>query len=61
MYIKTIFFMIIGWLVGLILDANIGYGDYCGLTSLRILFPLIVMAVCILSEIKKINQNKEEK
>ena len=61
MYIKTIFFMLITWFVGLILDANIGYGDYCGLTSFRVLFPLIVMAVCILSEIKKINQNKEEK
>ena len=58
MYLKTIFFMLIGWFAGLILDANIGYGDYCGLTSFRILFPLVVMSVCILSEIEKMKKER---
>ncbi len=60
MYIKTIFFMIVAWVAGLFLDGNIGYGDYCGFTGFRILFPLIAMAICILSEIKKINRDKEK-
>ncbi len=60
MYIKTVFFMIITWFAGLFLDANIGYGDYCGITGFRVLFPLIAMAICILSEIKKINHDKEK-
>lgn len=53
MYIKTVLSMLVSWLVGLLIDANIGYGDYCGMTSFRVLFPIISMAVCILSEIKK--------
>ena len=52
--------MIAAWVAGLFLDGNIGYGDYCGFTGFRILFPLIAMAVCILSEIKKINRDKEK-
>ena len=59
MYIKTIFSALAAWFAGLIADANLGTGDYAGFINFRFLFPLIAVALCILSEIKRINRNDE--
>ena len=52
MYLKTTIFTIIAWFIGLILDANIPFGDPMGFLGLRNLFPILVMGLCILHEVK---------
>ena len=51
MYLKSTIFTIIAWIIGLILDANIPFGDPMGFLSLRILFPILAMGLCILHEV----------
>ncbi len=41
------------WFVGLVLDANIRFGDPSGFLSLRILLPVLAMGLCILNAILK--------
>ena len=53
MYIKTIISALAAWVVGLVIDGNLGYGETLGFTEFRILFPIIAVALCILNEIKK--------
>ena len=53
MYLKATLLTIAGWFVGLVLDANIEFGDPMGFLSLRILLPVLAMGLCILHEIKK--------
>ena len=53
MYLKAIILTIAGWFIGLILDANIDFGDPTGFLSLRILFPMLAMGLCILHELKR--------
>ena len=53
MYLKATILTIAGWFIGLILDANIDFGDPTGFLSLRILFPMLAMGLCILHEIKR--------
>ena len=48
MYLKATLVTIAGWFIGLLLDANIDFGDPMGFLSLRILFPILAMGLCIL-------------
>ena len=53
MCIAAIISTLAGWFVGLILDANIDFGDPAGFLSLRILFPIIVMGAFIIKNLEK--------
>ena len=50
MYLKATILTILGWFIGLILDANIDFGAPMGFLSLRILLPILAMGLCILHE-----------
>ena len=52
MYLKATIFTILGWFIGLILDANVDFGDPMGFLSLRILLPILAMGLCILRAVK---------
>ncbi len=52
MYLKATLVTIAGWFIGLLLDANIDFGDPMGFLSLRILFPILAMGLCILHELR---------
>lgn len=58
MYWTAIFTTIVAWFIGLLLDANIDFGEPAGFLSFRILLPILAMGVCIL---KSINDIKKEK
>ena len=51
MYLKATILTIAGWFIGMVLDANIDFGDPMGFLSLRILFPILAMGLCILHEL----------
>ena len=53
MYLKAALLTIAGWFIGLILDANIDFGDPMGFLSLRILLPILAMGLCILPELRR--------
>ena len=53
MYIIAIISTIIAWFIGLVLDANIDFGEPVGFLSFRILFPILVMGTFILKSINK--------
>ena len=53
MHLKATVLTILGWFVGLLLDANIDFGDPMGFLSLRILFSILAMGLCILHELKR--------
>lgn len=50
-YITAITATLFAWFVGLVLDANIGFGDPAGFLSFRILLPILAMGLCILHAI----------
>ena len=52
MYLKATLVTIAGWFIGMVLDANIDFGDAMGFLSLRILFPILAMGLCILHELR---------
>lgn len=52
MYLKATLVTIAGWFIGLLLDANIDFGDPMGFLSLRILFPILAMGLCILHDLR---------
>ena len=52
MYLKATLVTIAGWFIGLLLDANIDFGDPMGVLRLRILFPILAMGLCILHELR---------
>lgn len=58
MYWKAILSTLAAWFVGLVLDANIDFGDPVGFLSFRILFPIIAMGLCILKNINDIKKDK---
>ena len=58
MYWKAILSTIAAWFGGLVLDANIDFGDPVGFLSFRILFPIIAMGLCILKSINDIKKDK---
>lgn len=53
MYLKATVLTIAGWFIGMVLDANIDFGDPMGFLGLRILFPILAMGLCILHELKR--------
>lgn len=59
MYCKAIISTLAAWFVGLVLDANIDFGDPRGFLCLRVLFPVLAMGLCILSAIKKDKEKQE--
>lgn len=58
MYMTAIVSTLIAWFVGLLIDANLDFGDPQGFLCLRILFPILAMGICILKAIKD-NSNKD--
>lgn len=56
MYVGAILSTIAAWFVGLLLDANIDFGEPVGFLSFRILFPILVMSIFILKSIDKNNK-----
>lgn len=56
MYVGAILSTIAAWFVGLLLDANIDFGEPVGFLSFRILFPILVMGIFILKSIDKNNK-----
>ena len=52
MYLKATVFTVIAWFIGLALDWNMAFGGTIGFLSLRILFPILAMGLCILREVK---------
>ena len=57
MYWIAFFSTLAAWFLGLLLDANIDFGDPVGFLSLRILFPILAMGLCIL---KSLNDLKKD-
>ena len=57
MYWTAIFSTLTAWFVGLLLDANIDFGDPVGFLSFRILFPILAIGLCIL---KSLNDLKKD-
>ena len=53
MYVKAIVSTLVAWFIGLLIDANIDFGEPQGALCLRVLFPIIVMEISILSAIKE--------
>ena len=52
MYLKAIISTLAAWFVGLLIDVNLGSGDW-QMLYLRVLLPVRAMGLCILSELKK--------
>lgn len=57
-YLKAVTATLSGWFVGLLLDANIDFGDPAGFLSFRTLLPVLAMGLCILHAVNK-NQSDE--
>ena len=55
MYLKATILTIAGWFIGMVLDANIDFGDPMGFLSLRILLPILAMGLCILHELRRVS------
>ena len=53
MYLKATLVTIAGWFIEMVLDANIDFGDPMGFLSLRILFPILAMGLCILHALRR--------
>lgn len=60
MYLIAIFSTLIAWFVGLLLDANIDFGDPEGFLTFRVLFPILAMGICILKSIKDNEKNRNK-
>lgn len=56
MYITTIVFTLVAWIVGLLLDANIDCNNLDFL-CLRVLLPILAMGLCLLRAIKENRSN----
>ena len=53
-YVHHIYcFTLIAWGAGLLLDANIHFGDPQGFLGLRVLLPVLAMGLCLLRAIKE--------
>ena len=57
MYLKATAATLAAWLVGLLIDVNLGAGDW-QLLYLRVLLPVLAMGLCILSELKRSKQSE---
>ncbi len=60
MYIGAIVSTVVAWFIGLVIDANINF-DQQGFLYLRVLFPIIVMGIFILSAINKNEKSSNTK
>ena len=56
-YTIAIICTLAAWFIGLLIDANIDFGDPQGFLALRVLLPILAMGICILKVIK----NNEKK
>lgn len=56
-YTTAIISTLVAWFIGLVLDANIDFGDPLGFLCFRVLFPVLAMELCILKALK----NNEKK
>ncbi|MBN3010056.1 hypothetical protein [Ruthenibacterium lactatiformans] len=56
-YTTAIISTLVAWVIGLVLDANIDFGDPLGFLCFRVLFPVLAMGLCILKALK----NNEKK
>ncbi len=56
-YAAAVIGTIAAWFLGLLMDANLDFGDPQGFLCLRILLPIIVMGACILKAVRE----KEER
>ena len=56
-YTTAIISTVVAWFIGLVLDANIDFGDPLGFLCFRVLFPVLAMGLCILKALK----NNEKK
>lgn len=56
-YTTAIISTLVAWFIGLVLDANIDFGDPLGFLCFRVLFPVLAMGLCIL----KAPKNNEKK
>ena len=56
--LSALILTVAAWGVGLVLDANIG-SNPPGFLCLRVLFPVLVMGLCILSKLKKGAQSEK--
>ncbi len=52
MYLSAVVCTLLAWLAGLILDANISFGDPQGFLCLRVLLPVLAMGLFILWAVK---------
>lgn len=50
---EKIGFTIVAWFIGLLIDANLNFGEYIGILNLTTLFPLLTMGGFILHAINK--------
>lgn len=57
MYIVAAISTLAAWIIGLFLDANIGFNPQ-GFLCLRILLPVLAMGICILRGIKENKDNQ---
>ncbi len=53
MYLAAVLSTVAAWFVGLLIDANLDFGDPVGFLSFRTLFPILVMGVFILKAVNK--------
>lgn len=60
MYITSIVFTLIAWGAGLLLDANIHFGDPQGFLGLRVLLPVLAMGLCLLRAMKEDKRNGDK-
>ena len=58
MYIKATLFTLAAWFIGMVLDANLDWSPK-GSLCLTVLFPILVMGLCILKAIKESRGNQE--
>ncbi len=50
-YLTAVTATLCAWFAGLVLDANIDFGEPAGFLSLRVLLPVLAMGLCILRAI----------
>ena len=55
MYVKSTVITLAAWFVGLLIDANLDFGNPQGFLCLRVLFLILSMGLCV---IKTINDKK---
>ena len=60
MYFTMIVSTLLAWVVGLLIDANIG-SNPAGFLCLRVVLPILAVGLCLLRAIKENKQGRDEK